>query len=339
MSKSSIAVVVLNWNDANLLPKSVGSLLKQSKKCDIIVVDNASEDNSEAVINSFGKKIIPLWNKRNLGFAGGVNTGIRYAIARQYEYIALLNNDAEASLDWAKNLQFVLTQSSDVGCATCSLLSKNGKTYDSTGDYYTSWGLPYPRGRGEKVRNQYNDDPFVIAVSGGASMFKRQFFEDVGLYDEDFFAYYEDVDLGLRGQLRGWRARFVPEAVAYHATGTTSGRVRGFTTYQTMKNLPWVMLKNVPLTLLPAMSIRFTLAYIGFILSALQRKQFWFAIKGMVVSLIYTPKKLWERRTIQSSRKIDANTFYELLSSDLPPNAAKLRKIRHAYWRIRSKKR
>jgi GT2 family glycosyltransferase len=332
MNKSSVAVIVLNWNDADLLPKSVGSLLKQSVKCDVIVVDNASTDDSRKVIESFGNKVTTLWNTKNKGFAGGVNTGIRYALQEKYEYIALLNNDAVADKDWVKHLVDVLKSSQDLGSVTCSLLNKDGKKYDSTGDYYTTWGLPYPRGRGESVTGQFDDDLDIMAASGGASMFKAGFFKDVGLYDEDFFAYYEDVDLGLRGQLKGWKSRFVPKAKVFHATGSTSSRVKGFTTYQTLKNLPWIIIKNVPLSLLFTIIPRFILAYSGFIVSAIQRKQLKYALKGMLVGIIYTPKKMWQRLNIQGSKKISADDFSKLLVRDLPPNAHKLRALRTRYW-------
>jgi len=291
MTKSSIAVIVLNWNDADLLPSSVGSLLKQSEKCDVIVVDNGSGDNSREVIESFGAKIKALYNNTNLGFAGGVNAGIKYALEQGYEYIGLLNNDAVADKNWVKYLSAELHSDSKLGSVTCSLLSKDGEHYDSTGDFYTTWGLPYPRGRGEAVARQYDNQQDVLAVSGGASMFKANFFKEVGLFDEDFFAYYEDADLGLRGQLKGWSAKFVPKAIAYHATGSTSSRVKGFTTYQTFKNLPWVIIKNVPLSLLFTIIPRFTLAYIGFTVSAIQRRQLRYALKGILVGIICTPKK------------------------------------------------
>ena len=334
MSKSSVAVVVLNWNDAKLLPSSVGSLLKQTVKCDVIVVDNASEDNSKSVIENFGDKVTPLWNSKNRGFAGGVNTGIRYALKQGYKYVALLNNDAVADKNWIKYLVGELIEDPTLGSVACSLLSDNGNKYDSTGDYYTTWGLPFPRGRGEKVKGQYDNDQFIAAVSGGASMFKAEFFKDVGLYDEDFFAYYEDVDLGLRGQLRGWSSKFVPKAKVFHATGSTSSRVPGFTTYQTLKNLPWIIIKNVPLRHFFSISIRFKLAYFGFVLSAIRRGQIGVTLKGVLVSAVYVPKKLWQRYTIQSSKKISSNQFFSLLVHDLPPNATKLRALRLKYWKI-----
>ena len=168
-------------------------------------------------------------------------------------------------------------------------------------------------------------------------MFKASFFKDVGLYDEDFFAYYEDVDLGLRGQLRGWKSRFVPEAVVYHATGSTSSRVKGFTTYQTLKNYPWIIIKNVPARLLPMMYHRFILAHFGFFVSAVKRGQIIPSTRVLLVSLVLTPKKVWQRYKIQSIRKITTKQFLDALVKDLPPNAEKLRRLRAKYWKLKKK--
>ncbi len=332
--KASVAIIVLNWNDADLLPKSVGSLLKQSNDCDIIVVDNGSVDNSRAVIESFGEQVTALWNKKNRGFTGGINTGIRYALEKEYKYIGMLNNDAVADKNWVKHLVAALEVNKKLGGVTCSLLHATDDTYDSTGDFYTRWGLAYPRGRGEPVKGQYDDTPLVPAISGGASIFRASFFKDVGMFDEDFFAYYEDVDLGLRGQLKGWNFQFVPAAKVLHATGSTSSRVKGFTTYQAFKNLPWIIWKDVPLSLLPSVFVRFTLAYIGFLVSAAQRRQLRFALKGFGVSLLLLPKKLAQRHAIQRTRTVSLNYMAKLMVRDLPPNATKLRRLRGIYWRL-----
>lgn len=334
MRKSSVAVIVLNWNDASLLPHSVGSLFKQTETCDIIVVDNGSTDNSKEVIGSFGTKIIALWNKDNLGFAGGVNTGIRYALSRGYEFIGLLNNDAVADENWVHYLMQSLGKNIRLGGSTSAILHNTDGTYDSTGENYTHWGLAFSRGRGEKVNNRYDKKIQVAAISGGASMFRAVFFKDIGLFDEDFFAYYEDVDLGLRGQLRGWEFAFAPKATVLHATGTTSSRVKGFTTYQTFKNLPWIIIKNVPTKLLFRIYPRFTLAHIGFFVSAVQRGHMMYALKGCIVSVALTPKKIVQRVNIQRRRKISADQFSELLVHDLPPNAHRLRTLRRKYWKL-----
>ena len=328
-TKGRVAAVVLNWNDADLLPNSVGSLLAQTKSCDIIVVDNASSDNSKEVINSFGTKVTPLWNTYNAGFAGGVNTGIRYAIEQGYEYIALLNNDATADKDWIKHLYEACSKNESIGAAASAMIHMDENTYDSTGDFYTIWGLSYPRGRDEEAKGQYDNQTEIMGASGGASMFRASMFKDVGLFDEDFFAYYEDIDLGLRAHTRGWRFVFAPKAKVLHATGTTSGRVKNFGTYQGLKNQPLLLVKNLPLFLFIRILPRFTLAHTLFTLRALSRKQVGTVLKVWLVLLWLVPKKTVERIAIQRNRtKTATEDIKNLLVHDLPHNANALRKFR-----------
>jgi hypothetical protein len=329
MTKSSIAVIVLNWNDADLLPHSVGSILDQTKSCDIIIVDNASKDNSKNVINSFGNTVTVLWNTENLGFAGGVNTGIRYAIEKGYEYIALLNNDATADKDWVKHLHAAFAEDKFIGATTSAMLHAGDNTYDSTGEFYTLWGLAFPRGRDEPINGQYDSSVETMGVSGGASMFRASMFKDVGLFDEDFFAYYEDVDLGLRAHTRGWRFVFAPKASVLHATGTTSGRVKNFGTYQGLKNQPLLLIKNLPFSLFVKILPRFVVAHSLFTLRALSRKQVSTVLKVWLVLLWLIPKKCIERVAIQRRRVPTATAdIKNLLVYDLPHNATALRKFR-----------
>jgi len=335
MSKSLVAVVVLNWNDASLLPRSVGSLLKQTMESDIIIVDNDSKDNSREVIESFGPKVTPLYNSTNTGFAGGVNTGIRYAINQGYEYIALLNNDATADKDWVKHLYKAVSKSDRNGAATCSLIHSSEDTYDSTGEQYSVWGLPHARGRAEVVKGQYDKQTDIMGASGGGSVFRASMFKDIGLFDEDFFAYYEDIDLGLRAHTRGWKFTFVPEAKSLHATGTTSGRVKNFGTYQGLKNQPLVLIKNIPLRLLWRIMPRFILAHSLFTVRALSRGQITTVLKVCLVLTWLIPKKFIERIGIQH-RRVDSATkdIAELLVYDLPHNATALRKFRSTVRKV-----
>ncbi|MCB9822865.1 glycosyltransferase family 2 protein [Candidatus Nomurabacteria bacterium] len=329
MSKSLVAAVVLNWNDASLLKHSVGSLLNQTMVPDVIVVDNGSEDESREVIEDYGDKITPLWNSSNLGFAGGVNTGIKHAIDLGYEYIALLNNDAVADKNWIEILEQNISKNSRIGAVTSSIIKYRTDEYDSTGEQFTIWGLAYPRGRGEKAEGQYGGDLDVMGASGGASMFRASMFKDIGLFDEDFFAYYEDIDIGLRAHTRGWKFKFVPDAKVLHATGTTSGRVKNFGTYQGLKNQPLVLIKNVPLSILWRMAPRFILAHTLFNLRALSRGQFTTVFKTWLVLLWLIPKKLVQRIGIQHRRVPTATKdINELIVLDLPHNATALRKFR-----------
>lgn len=336
--KGRVAAVVLNWNDADLLPNSVGSLLAQTETCDIIVVDNDSKDNSKEVINSFGNKVTPLWNTRNMGFAGGVNTGIRYAIEQGYEYIALLNNDATADKNWIKELHAACSTNDSIGAATSAMIHMNENTYDSTGDFYTIWGLSYPRGRDEEANGQYDDQTEIMGASGGASMFKASMFKDVGLFDEDFFAYYEDIDLGLRAHTRGWKFLFAPKAKVLHATGTTSGRVKNFGTYQGLKNQPLLLIKNLPFSLFVKILPRFTVAHTLFTLRALSRRQVGTVTKVWLVLLWLIPKKSFERIAIQRNRTETATEdIKRILVHDLPHNAHALRKFRKIIRKVSPK--
>lgn len=321
-------VVVPNWNGMDGLEKCLDSLQAQTLKPHIIVVDNGSQDGSVEFIRHNYPDIELIEHTTNKGYAGGVNPGFRRAIELGADYAAPFNNDAVADVKWLETLVGYLNAHENTGIAACKLLSSNGTHLDSTGDYYTTWGLPYPRGRGESDTCAYDSQTDIFAASGGASLYRVSMLKQIGLFDEDFFAYYEDVDLSFRAQLAGWKVAFVPEARAYHAIGATSGKIRGFTTYQTIKNLPWLLVKNVPARLLLAMLPRFALAQTMFVGRALLRGQIGATIKGIGVGLVLLPKKLIERRRIQKNRKVPVGYIDIMLIHDLPPNARNLRRLR-----------
>jgi GT2 family glycosyltransferase len=272
-----------------------------------------------------------------LGFTGGVNAGIRKAIELGAQYVALFNNDAVADEDWLKHLVTFLDKHEEAGIATSKICDAHKTHLDSTGDIYTIWGLPFPRGRGEEFSGKYDEDTWVFGASGGASLYRIKMLEEIGLFDDDFFAYYEDVDLSFRAQLAGWKVGYVPAAMAYHEIGATSGKLKGFTTYQTMKNLPMLLWRNVPFRLLPVMVPRFYIAYNAFYISAVQRGQLWPALKGELAFVAKIPKKLAQRRKIQKNRKVSVEYINSMLVHDLPPNARRLRNLRVKWWRLRGK--
>lgn len=333
-----IFVVVPNWNGKDELKACLDSLQAQTQSAQILVVENGSTDGSLEYIQENFNIVQLVINKTNLGFAGGVNSGIREAIASGADYIALFNNDAVADKDWLKHLLESLEQNPEVGIATCKLLSADKKQIDSTGDQYTTWGLPYPRGRGEITSNKYDSATDIFGASGGASLYRTKMFKEIGLFDEDFFAYFEDVDLSFRAQLAGWKVLYVPEAIVYHKIGATSGKIKGFTTYQTFKNYPLLFWKNVPFPLMFKMLPRFTLVYVSIYISSLLKGRGLPATKGLVRSLTLLPKKTLERRRIQKSRMVSAEHINGLLLHDLPPNADKLRKLRSRWWKIIGKR-
>jgi GT2 family glycosyltransferase len=331
MQKS--CVVIPNWNGADSLPSCLDSLLGQSLKAHIIVVDNGSVDESLKLLEKY-PQVEVIKHTENKGFAGGVNSGIRQALEMKASYVALLNNDAVADKNWLEELVAYMDSHDDVGIVTSKILDSTGKKLDSTGDYYTIWGLPYPRGRGESDIDKYDGDVKIFGASGGASLYRVSMLQEIGLFDEDFFAYYEDVDLSFRAQLAGWKVAYVPNAVAYHQIGGTSNKLKGFTTYQTMKNQPLLLLKNVPRRYLFRIGWRFTLAHTLFFLRSFSRREGWAALKGDLKGTKLLFSAYNKRRRIQRSKKVPDEYIWSILVHDLPPNAHSLRKLRTAWQKI-----
>lgn len=328
---SSIAIIILNWNGVNDTLLCLNSLLKQSyKDFKIVVVDNGSTDNSKKLLEEYQKKnpekINLIYNPKNFGFAGGVNTGIEWALNDNFEYVALFNNDAEADKDWLKQLVEAV-KPREIGISTGLLLHGDGKTIDSTGDWYTTWGLPFPRNRNDKTVNAPSGG-YVFSASGGASLYKTSLLKEIGMFDEDLFAYYEDTDISFRTQLAGYKIIYNPKAIAYHKQGATSKKIPGFTVYQTFKNLPILFIKNVPRKLLFTIGIKFYFAYYLMLFNAIAKGSGKYAIKGSWMSFILGFKKLKERKYIQKHAKVSPNYIKKLLWNDLPPDQTGLRKLR-----------
>lgn len=326
-----VAIIVLNWNGIKDTLDCLCSLQNQSyNKFTIVVVDNGSTDNSHELLSKYQSKhtenVEVVYNPHNFGFAGGVNTGIEWALNEDFEYIALFNNDATADKDWLEKLVDAI-QPKEVGISTGLLLLGDGKTIDSTGDWYSIWGLPFPRNRGDKTEKA-PDAGFVFSGSGGASLYKTEMLRSIGLFDEDFFAYYEDVDISFRAQLAGWKVAYEPSAIAYHKQGATANKISGFAVYQTFKNLPLLFIKNVPRGLLFPIGIRLYFAYWMMFFNAVAKCNGKSAVKGAWMSFILGFKKIGERHEIQKNKQVSTKYIKSMLWNDLPPEQTGLRKLR-----------
>lgn len=241
-----ISVVIPNWNGAEFLPRCLEALRRQGRPADtLIVVDNGSEDGSLQLLQRDYPEVAVVELPYNHGFAGGVNRGIEAAISADADYIALLNNDAEPEPQWLESLLQTLEQHPEAGVTAAKQVDYEGRL-DSTGEEYSIWGTPFSRGRGEVDRGQYDSDTRIFAASGAASLYRRELFEDVGLFDEWMFAYYEDVDLSFRARLRGWEVRYEPAAIVRHAVGATSDQLGDFRLHHIYKNFPVLFIKNMP---------------------------------------------------------------------------------------------
>lgn len=328
-----VAVVVLNYKGIDDTIACLTSLVNQTyKNFHIVVVENGSDDGSaerlEQLTPQYNEDLTVIYNSKNLGFTGGVNIGIRWALEHDYDYVALFNNDAIAKSTWLEQLVGGMATGKKIGMVTSLLLHEHGDTIDSTGDWYSKWGLPFPRNRGD-LAVKAPESQFVFGATGGATLYAAKMLRDIGLFDEDLFAYYEDTDICFRAQLAGWKVFYEKSAIAYHKQGATSKKMAsGFTVYQTFKNLPFVFIRNVPFRFLFPIGIRFFIAYWLMLGKATLRGQGISALKGAFVSLLYLPKKLVERHSIQHKKKVSNDYIKSLIWNDLPPDQTGLRKVR-----------
>ncbi len=320
------ATIIPNWNGQDYLTACIDSLLKQTTEHTIIVVENGSVDKSDEILAGYGKKIVVLKQQINLGFAGGVNVGIKYAIENNYDFVALFNNDAIADKDWLREMLGSFNKSPDIMIATPAILKADKKQLDALGTSYSIFGAPFPRFRNQKFDEISAEPEYVFGGAGGASLYKVELFKEVGLFDEDFFAYYEEDDINFRAQLMGYKVITVPSSKVYHAIGGTSGKIRGFTAKQTAQNFWYLYTKNMPGWLyfkyLPLASFWYILMFINRTMNGL----FVYFMKGFFTSLVHLPKTFSKRRYIQKKRKVSTKQIDEILYLHTPPKTLRSRR-------------
>jgi GT2 family glycosyltransferase len=254
-----VSAVVVNWNGADCVDGCLASLLNQTwPALEIIVVDNGSTDGSRELLRSrYGPRITLIESPVNLGFAGGNNLGIR---AAKGAYVALLNNDAVAQPGWIGALVAAAEADARIGmCASKVLVLDGNGLIDSAGLLLSPDGIGRGRGRLEPDGDAYARGEEALIPSGCAALYRRAMLDEIGLFDEDFFAYCEDSDLGLRGRLAGWTCRYVPTAVVHHAYSRSTAPYSTFKAFHVERNRCFVVLKCFPATAIVA-SLPYSLA-------------------------------------------------------------------------------
>lgn len=222
MGSPSISVVVVNWNRRELLRACLKSLVQQTKiEFQLIVVDNGSADGSTEMIASEFPQAELIQNQTNRGFCAANNQGI---LAAKGDLIALLNNDAEAAPDFLWELSRVFKDRPGVGMAASKIvLYADPSRIDKAGHLIWPDGQNRGRGTGARDEGQFDNEEDVLWPDGCAAMYRRSMLEQIGGFDEDFFAYGDDAELGLRARIAGWRCIYAPRAVARHHRGSTLG--------------------------------------------------------------------------------------------------------------------
>lgn len=217
-----VSVIVANWNRRELLRACLKSLDTQTaSEFEVIVVDNGSVDGSAEMVEQEFARARLIRNSENRGFCAANNQGIA---AAQGEFIALLNNDAEASPTWLQALLEALEGRPDYGMAASKILVwEDPSRIDKAGHLIYPDGQNRGRGSGEPDRGQYDGIAETLWPDGCAAMYRTRMLAEIGGFDEDLFAYADDAELGLRARIAGWRCAYAPDAVVRHHRGATLG--------------------------------------------------------------------------------------------------------------------
>lgn len=252
-----LSVIIPNWNGKHFLAECVDSLEEQTfRDFETILVDNGSTDGSaEFAEERYGDFIRIIQNKRNLGFTGGNNVGIR---AARGKYIVLLNNDTWAAPNWLEELVNATHLDRTIGMWASKVYSYYRRNrIEAVGELIYWDGLSRSRGQFEQEQGQYERVEEIFFPPGCGGMYRKAVFEEIGLFDEDFFAYADDAEIGIRARLAGWRCVLVPKAILYHKNSGSTGQYSPFKAFYVERNRFWITIKYFPLPLL-FLSIFFT---------------------------------------------------------------------------------
>lgn len=298
-----VSVIIVNWNGERFLARCLAALMAQTvTPHEIILVDNASSDGSVEIVRQFPSVRLMIQDQ-NTGFARGNNLAIAAASAES-KWIALLNPDAFAEPRWLEALlaaaktypKFEMFGSKLVNAADQAV-------QDGGGDAYHMSGLVWRMGHGVPVSNTVEDAREVFSPCAAAALYRRSILQAIGGFDEDYFCYVEDVDLGFRLRLAGYRCLYVPQSVAHHVgSGTTGGQHSDFSLFHGHRNLVWTFVKDMPgilfWLLLPLHLLLNLISIIWFALRG-QSGVIWRAKRDALLGL---PKMWRKRQHLQKTR-------------------------------------
>ena len=317
---AKVTVIVVNWNGEKFLERCLAALMGQTvKPHEIIVVDNASSDGSVEIVQRFPAMRLMLPGQ-NTGFARGNNLAIEGA-SLESAWVALINPDAFAEPRWLE--AFLLAAESNPGFDVfgSKLVNAAAPTMlDGTGDAYHLSGLVWRMGHGAPVPTSIENEREVFSPCAAAALYRRKALCEIGGFDEDYFCYVEDVDLGFRLRLAGYRCLYVPQSVAHHVgSGTTGGQHSDFSTYHGHRNFVWTFVKDMPgvlFWLLLPLHVSLNLASI-----------IWFALRGRAGVILRAKRdallglpKMWRKRQhIQKTRVASIGEVWRQLNKLVIP--------------------
>jgi GT2 family glycosyltransferase len=309
-----VTVIIVNFNGGDMICQCLAALARQSFQDFVtVVVDNNSADGSVSSIRAQHPEVVILPLTANAGFAGGVNHALR--THAQGPLVALLNPDAFAAPDWLESLVAAASELPEFAAFGSRMYSDDAQQHlDGVGDAYHVSGLPWRQAHGCANGTKHDREREIFAPCAAAALYRLEALQAVGLMDEDYFLYVEDVDLGFRLRLAGYRALYVPQACIQHVGSAFVGRNSDFQVYHGHRNLVWVFVKNMP----GALFWLFLPLHIALNLVTLA----WFSLrgKGSVVlrakrdALRGIPHYWAKRKSVQDQRKASAWAILRHLS-------------------------
>ena len=305
MEKNRASVIIPNWNGEELLKDCLTSLHEQTfRNLEVIVVDNNSSDNSVKYISDNFPKIKIVKLNKNFGFAKAINEGVKKSIC---EYIVLLNNDTLVDPKWLENLIKTADNHPDVISVNSKLLNfYNRKIIDGVGILVNEVGQARSIGWLEEDKGQYEKEQYIFGATGGASLFKRLDFIKVGMFDENYFMYSEEVDFAFRAQFLGYKSIYCPKAVVFHKHKATAKKKPQHIEYWQFKNMTQTIIKDFPVSLLlkDFRWLKIILVYFNTIFYQIKNGFLWPAFITQFWLIVNLPRLLKERYKIQGARKV-----------------------------------
>jgi hypothetical protein len=299
-----ISVIVLNWNGRQYLEACLRSVsAQQGVAFETILVDNASTDGSVDLVRKQFPQVRCVSLSENRGFAAGNNAGAARAEGR---FLAFLNNDTVADPHWLRALAAGIDLRAGFALATSRIVyMHDASIVDSAGDGLLRWGGAFKHRHGQPARLA-DESREVFGACGAAFVIARDVFEELGGFDEDFFASHEDVDLSYRARLRGYRCRYVADAVVRHHGSATLGTVSAASVFHGQRNMEWMYLKNTPAPLLVRTLPGHLLYNVVAAAHFARLGRLGPFLKAKAAALAQIPRVLGKRREIQRSRRVDA---------------------------------
>ena len=309
-----ISVIIVNWNGMHHLQECLSALLNQTfKSFETVLVDNGSTDGSSDFVQKKFPDIKLIRLDKNEGFCKGNNIGIQNSAG---EFVALLNNDTKADKKWLQELHEAINQDPQSGICASSMINYFSRdTLDTAGDGYDFCGTGFKIGEGLPVSG-FQKKRFVFGACAGAALYRCSMLDEIGIFDEDFFAIGEDVDLSFRAYLAGYKCVYVPKAIVFHKVNQTVGLDSNFLLYHKRRNVEYTYFKNMPILLL-FITFPFHIIYEFFtLIEAVIIGKLGQFLKSKLDFLRNLPKVLKKRRIIQQSRVVRLSDLWGVLSKN-----------------------